>query len=65
MRRALNVPGASVHWYDKSDIKKQRKMGHITITGSSMGIVEAHLKTLLTDEKPADPASPQVGIIMG
>ncbi|KAK9689003.1 hypothetical protein RND81_09G027400 [Saponaria officinalis] len=65
MRRALNIPGASVHWYDKSDIKKQRKMGHITITGSSMGAVEARLKTLLTKEKLEEPASPQVGIIMG
>ncbi|XP_074291078.1 phosphoribosylaminoimidazole carboxylase, chloroplastic-like [Silene latifolia] len=65
MRRALNVPGASVHWYDKSDIKKQRKMGHITITGISMSIVEAQLKTLLTGEKLEDAASPRVGIIMG
>ncbi|KAH9619304.1 hypothetical protein KSS87_022095 [Heliosperma pusillum] len=65
MRRALNVPGASVHWYDKSDIKKQRKMGHITITGVSMSIVEAQLKSLLTGEKLEDAASPRVGIIMG
>ncbi|XP_074296309.1 uncharacterized protein LOC141626337 [Silene latifolia] len=48
-----------------TNIKKQRKMGHITITGISMSIVEAQLKTLLTGEKLEDAAFPRVGIIMG
>lgn len=66
--KALRIPGASIHWYDKlgwlmlkpllacttcvpestvqsifnfAEIKKQRKMGHITLIGHSMGIVEA------------------------
>lgn len=65
MRRALSMPGASVHWYDKSDMKRQRKMGHITIVGSSMGVVDGHLKSLLKEDKPDDANLPQVGIIMG
>ncbi|XP_057536792.1 phosphoribosylaminoimidazole carboxylase, chloroplastic-like isoform X2 [Amaranthus tricolor] len=63
IRRALTVPGASVHWYDKSEMKRQRKMGHITIVGSSMGIVDRHLKCTLKEDKPE--VSPKVGIIMG
>ncbi|WCJ32051.1 N5-carboxyaminoimidazole ribonucleotide mutase [Euphorbia peplus] len=47
--RALDLPGASVHWYDKSEMRKQRKMGHITIVGS--------------DNLSA--VAPRVGIIMG
>lgn len=65
MKRALSVPGASVHWYDKSEMKRQRKMGHITIVGSSMNVVEAKLKSVLEEEKGDDVNSPQVGIIMG
>ncbi|XP_021751121.1 phosphoribosylaminoimidazole carboxylase, chloroplastic-like isoform X2 [Chenopodium quinoa] len=63
MTRALALPGASVHWYDKSAMKRQRKMGHITIVGSSMGIVEGHLKSLLKEDNP--DVSARVGIIMG
>ncbi|XP_057536791.1 phosphoribosylaminoimidazole carboxylase, chloroplastic-like isoform X1 [Amaranthus tricolor] len=65
IRRALTVPGASVHWYDKSEMKRQRKMGHITIVGSSMGIVDRHLKCTLKEDKPEGAVSPKVGIIMG
>ncbi|RZC54179.1 hypothetical protein C5167_013035 [Papaver somniferum] len=67
--RALNVPGASVHWYNKPEIRKQRKMGHITIVGPSMVNVENKLKSLLSKEdKISDglsQATPLVGIIMG
>ncbi|KAK9086146.1 hypothetical protein Sjap_026557 [Stephania japonica] len=68
IRRALTIPGATVHWYDKPEMHKQRKMGHITIVGSSMGMVEAKLNSLLKTEKEslgADGISPRVGIIMG
>ncbi|KAL2930000.1 Phosphoribosylaminoimidazole carboxylase chloroplastic [Bienertia sinuspersici] len=65
MRRALTMPGASVHWYDKSEMKRQRKMGHITIVGSSMAIVDGHLKSLLKEDKLDDAISPRIGIIMG
>ncbi|TXG65997.1 hypothetical protein EZV62_007272 [Acer yangbiense] len=48
--RALGIPGATVHWYDKPEMRKQRKMGHITIVGSSMGIVEARLNSMLKED---------------
>ncbi|GMH13209.1 hypothetical protein Nepgr_015050 [Nepenthes gracilis] len=67
--RALSVPGASVHWYDKPEMRRQRKMGHITIVGPSMSIVEARLNSMLKEEildcQIFDAASPRVGIIMG
>ncbi|KMT03051.1 hypothetical protein BVRB_8g196130 [Beta vulgaris subsp. vulgaris] len=60
-----NCARASVHWYDKSEMKRQRKMGHITIVGSSMGIMEGHLKSLLKQDKIDGAISVRVGIIMG
>ncbi|KAL5566914.1 hypothetical protein UlMin_030078 [Ulmus minor] len=67
IRRALGIPGASIHWYDKPDMRKQRKMGHITIVGTSMGDVERRLDSMLNEEKfDSQPAvTPRVGIIMG
>lgn len=35
---------------DLSDMRKQRKMGHITIVGPSMGIIETRLKSMLNEE---------------
>ncbi|KAL6578935.1 hypothetical protein OROMI_009151 [Orobanche minor] len=71
--RALRIPGAAIHWYDKSEMRKQRKMGHITLVGPSMGIVEARLKSMLSEEVNEDQlavilptaVAPRVGIIMG
>ncbi|WCJ43853.1 phosphoribosylaminoimidazole carboxylase putative / AIR carboxylase putative [Euphorbia peplus] len=65
--RALDLPGASVHWYDKSEMRKQRKMGHITIVGPSLGIVEARLNSILNEEGSDNlsAVAPRVGIIMG
>ncbi|PKI70733.1 hypothetical protein CRG98_008966 [Punica granatum] len=67
IRRALSIPGAAVHWYDKPEMRKQRKMGHITIIGPSMGIVEARLNAMLTEEslESQTAVQPRVGIIMG
>ncbi|XP_075638888.1 phosphoribosylaminoimidazole carboxylase, chloroplastic-like isoform X1 [Castanea sativa] len=67
IRRALSIPGATVHWYDKPEMRKQRKMGHVTIVGSSMGDVEERLKSILTEEGSDCKAAvtPRVGIIMG
>lgn len=67
MGKALGVPGASIHWYDKPEMRKQRKMGHITIVGPSIGVVEAHLKSMLREENQDTHSSamPRVGIIMG
>ncbi|XP_055831393.1 phosphoribosylaminoimidazole carboxylase, chloroplastic-like isoform X2 [Solanum dulcamara] len=65
--RALGIPGASIHWYDKPEMRRQRKMGHITIVGPSMGIVEAQLRVMLNEDSVnGQPAvAPLVGIIMG
>ncbi|KAI8556236.1 hypothetical protein RHMOL_Rhmol05G0236600 [Rhododendron molle] len=65
--RALGISGATVHWYDKPEMRKQRKMGHITIVGPSMAIVETRLKFLLNEELLNGDTSvtPRVGIIMG
>ncbi|KAK9292380.1 hypothetical protein L1049_020347 [Liquidambar formosana] len=65
--RALGIPGATVHWYDKPEMRKQRKMGHITIVGPSMGIVEARLASMLKEQSLdcQSDVTPRVGIIMG
>lgn len=65
--RALRIPGATVHWYDKPEMRKQRKMGHITLVGPSMGILEARLQAMLAEETKDDQSTvtPRVGIIMG
>lgn len=77
MRRAMSVPGASVHWYEKPEIRKQRKMGHITVVGPTMEIVRKRMKWIINTkgiqdypkENPGVVAEsslgPPVGIIMG
>ncbi|CAI0433965.1 unnamed protein product [Linum tenue] len=66
--KALTIPGANVHWYDKPEMRKQRKMGHVTIVGPSMGVVEARMNSMLVgrgyDGQPAS-VPPRIGIIMG
>lgn len=32
------------------EMRKQRKMGHITLVGPSMGVVEARLNSMLKEE---------------
>ncbi|KAM3009235.1 hypothetical protein FF2_033267 [Malus domestica] len=65
--RALCIPGATVHWYDKPEMRKQRKMGHITIVGPSLGNVEKLLELMLNEEKSDSKSAvtPRVGIVMG
>ncbi|KAG8855853.1 phosphoribosylaminoimidazole carboxylase ade2 [Tulasnella sp. 330] len=46
-RVALDVPGAIVHLYGKSECRKGRKMGHITVVGDSDAQVRERLKPLL------------------
>ncbi|KZO97132.1 Phosphoribosylaminoimidazole carboxylase [Calocera viscosa TUFC12733] len=77
---ALTVQGATVHLYGKAESRKGRKMGHITIVGSSDAEVRSRLRPLLA-ALPPDPQNstyvppeqtpgfssphPLVGIIMG
>ncbi|CAO2194083.1 unnamed protein product [Urochloa humidicola] len=66
IERALNIPGASVHWYAKPEMRKQRKMGHITIVGPSKMSVKSRLDKLLqSDTYTPKKASPRISIIMG
>ncbi len=59
---ALTIPGASIHWYEKSAVRSRRKMGHITVVAPSMMELGPRLSEL-TDVKIVPP--PLVGIIMG
>lgn len=36
LRRILDLPGVHLHWYNKKGRRPGRKIGHITITGSTM-----------------------------
>lgn len=66
IKRALSIPGASVHWYAKPEIRKQRKMGHVTIVGPSLFSVKAHLNKLLQrDTDGPQKVRPRAAVIMG
>ncbi len=60
--QAITIPGASLHWYGKSESRPQRKMGHVTVTGETLGDITERLKLLIEIESQSPP---QVGIIMG
>uniref|UniRef100_A0A7S3XCK2 phosphoribosylaminoimidazole carboxylase n=1 Tax=Picocystis salinarum TaxID=88271 RepID=A0A7S3XCK2_9CHLO len=67
--RALVTPGCSPHWYGKADVKKQRKVGHITVTGPDMATVRQRIGALQAEASNTESSSSeriaQVGIIMG
>ena len=44
---ALTIPGASIHLYGKSECRKGRKMGHITLVADSDAQLRARLRPLL------------------
>lgn len=52
--RALSVPGTSVHLYGKSECRKGRKMGHITIVAESDAELRVRLRPLLQSLPSAD-----------
>lgn len=72
---ALSHPGgASLHWYSKGGVSKAgRKVGHITITGGSVGEVRRSVDALLlaagggtgSSSSSTPPLPPVVGIVMG
>ncbi|KAL3682783.1 hypothetical protein R1sor_000805 [Riccia sorocarpa] len=49
LHKAVSVPGASVHWYEKPEIRKQRKMGHITFVGPTASVVRARLNSIISN----------------
>lgn len=66
-KAALDIPGAKIHLYGKGDGRPGRKMGHITILGSSISECEIKMHPLIqmvdavrthrTDTSPASAAS--------
>ena len=77
-RRALELPGASLHLYAKGDARPGRKMGHITLTAPTLAEAELQIAPLLDAADKAvcrapamvrDPSSPPgdplVAVIMG
>ncbi len=58
----LDIPGASLHWYGKSESRPQRKMGHVTVTGDTLVDIAERLGPLI---EIRTQAIPQVAIIMG
>lgn len=41
LREALGIPGAGIHIYGKPDVRPNRKMGHVTVTGHDYTDVRA------------------------
>jgi phosphoribosylaminoimidazole carboxylase len=62
MGKALTVPGASVHWYEKPEVKKARKVGHITTVGASLNEAKERMSEITGDDYNVQPS---IGIIMG
>ncbi len=60
--KATAIPGASLHWYGKSDSRPQRKMGHVTVTGDTLEAIAQQLEPITS---VTVSARPEVGIIMG
>lgn len=46
LSEALSMPGVHPHLYGKSEVKPYRKMGHITVTGADMNLVQEKLLKL-------------------
>lgn len=72
VKKSLTVPGATVHMYGKSGVKKDRKLGHITIVADSYIELTSRLSAIMSqspdafDRTLAVPSpSPLVSIIMG
>ena len=59
VHKALRVPGAAIHMYGKSECRKGRKMGHLTIVGDSDAQVNDRLRPLLS-QLPAPMAYDEI-----
>jgi phosphoribosylaminoimidazole carboxylase len=58
VERALSIPGAAIHWYGKSAVRGQRKMGHITLTAATAGELAPRLAELADDRPPTTDHRP-------
>ncbi|KAI4216130.1 MAG: hypothetical protein LQ351_001630 [Letrouitia transgressa] len=69
--RALSVTNANIHLYGKGTARPGRKMGHITVTASTMGQAEAIIQPLVdfADKKPQNSTlfkpTATIGVVMG
>ncbi|KAF9069214.1 phosphoribosylaminoimidazole carboxylase [Rhodocollybia butyracea] len=61
---ALSTPGASPHLYGKAQSRKGRKMGHITVVGSSDAEVRQRMAPFSSPARTLPP-HPLISIIMG
>jgi phosphoribosylaminoimidazole carboxylase len=61
---SLSLPGSTVHLYGKSECKKGRKMGHITLVGNNIQDLLSQAETLTESQISIQPR-PVIGIIMG
>merc|ERR1719378_1008641 len=72
-RAALGVPGAHLHWYGKEGVRKQRKIGHITIVAKDLPTARRRLRAVqavAAGDPSGAPAAgagppPEVAVIMG
>ncbi|KIM27324.1 hypothetical protein M408DRAFT_71414 [Serendipita vermifera MAFF 305830] len=63
---ALHIPGATVHLYGKAESRPGRKMGHVTIVGSSDAEVRARVRPLLLQlGHPQDPSYGEISKAKG
>ncbi len=68
--RSYTVPGCTLHWYGKAEIRAGRKVGHVTIVAPTVADVLARANTLSSNANALStttttPHLPLVGIIMG
>ncbi|KAI9710055.1 MAG: hypothetical protein M1812_007519 [Candelaria pacifica] len=75
--RALSIPNASIHMYSKGDGRPGRKMGHVTVTASTIYEAESYIQPLIeltsslrdaSSPKPISPLQappPRVAVVMG
>ena len=54
VQTALGVEGASVHLYGKTECRKGRKVGHITVTGENDAVVRERMRTILQSMEDID-----------
>jgi phosphoribosylaminoimidazole carboxylase len=58
IEQALSIPGAAIHWYGKSSVRAQRKMGHITLTAPTAAELASRLAELADDRRPTTDDRP-------
>lgn len=66
LSRALEVPGANIHWYGKVDCRPGRKLAHVTITADNMHELKLRIDKLGIPESQHGllVRGPRVAVIM-